>query len=268
MNNPTLTNENYFSKKHNIDYMGSTQFKHFMKCEAEAMAELKGECEKGTSTALLVGSYVDAHFEGTLDIFKAHHPEIFTKSGDLKSDYQLAEVMIQRAERDPKFMQYMSGEKQKIFTGEIAGVPYKIKVDSYHEGNCIVDLKCMKDFKPVWDEDEGMRKHFIMAWGYHYQAAIYTEIVRQNTGKRLPFYIAAISKEREKGPKLKLYFIPDEIIDSALEEIKSLSPRFQRIKNGELIPQRCGDCKYCRHTEVLEGPVNFLEEIEEVYEVE
>lgn len=260
----SLIGENYFSKENNIKYMGSSQFKSFLKCEVGTIAELNGEYKKEPTTALLVGSYVDAHFEGTLDIFKAQHPEIFTKSGALKSEYKQAEYMIQRAERDEKFMQYMSGEKQKIFIGDIADVPYKIKVDSFHE-HCIVDLKCMKDFNLVWVEDEGMKKHFITAWGYHYQAAIYTEIVRQNIGKKLPFYIAAISKEKE--PKLKLYYIPEEVIDSALEEVKTLSPRFQKIKNGELLPQRCGDCGYCRFTEVLSGPVNFLDELE-VYEVE
>lgn len=66
--------------------------------------------------SLLIGSFVDAHFEGTLDVFEAHHTEVFTQKGTLKSQYQHAEYMIQRIERDEKFMQYMSGEKQKIFT--------------------------------------------------------------------------------------------------------------------------------------------------------
>lgn len=259
-----LTAENYFSAENNMKYMGSSQFKSFMKCEAGTMAELNGEYKKEATTALLIGSYVDAHFEGTLDIFKAQHPEIFKKDGTLKSEYSHADYMIQRAERDEKFMQYMSGEKQKIFVGEISGVPYKIKVDSYHD-NCIVDLKCMKDFNLVWNAEHEMKEHFITTWGYHYQAAIYTEIVRQNTGKKLPFYIAAISKEKE--PKLKLYFIPEEIIDSAFNDVRILSPRFQKIKNGDLMPQRCGGCNYCRFTEVLSGPINFLEELE-VYEVE
>ena len=39
------------------------------------------------------------------------------------------------------------------------------------------------------------------------------------------------------------------------------------IKNGELQPQRCGDCGYCRYTEVLAGPINYHDEME-VYEVE
>lgn len=261
----SLTNENYFSHENNMKYMGSSQFKSFLRCEAQTLAELRGEYTREITSSLLIGSFVDAHFEGTLNVFKAQHPEICKKDGSLKSEYAHAEYMIQRAERDLKFMQYMGGEKQKIFVGEIAGVPFKIKVDSYHP-HCIVDLKCMKDFKSIWNAEKQQREHFIISWGYHYQGAIYQEIVRQNTGKKLPFYIAGITKEKPE-PKLRPYWLPDEVLEEALEEVKSLAPRFQKLKNGELEPMRCGDCPYCRFTEVLGEPVNFLDECE-VFEVE
>lgn len=261
----SLTNENYFSHENNMKYMGSSQFKSFLRCEAQTLAELRGEYTREITSSLLIGSFVDAHFEGTLNVFKAQHPEICKKDGSLKSEYAHAEYMIQRAERDLKFMQYMGGEKQKIFVGEIAGVPFKIKVDSYHP-HCIVDLKCMKDFKSIWNAEKQQREHFIISWGYHYQGAIYQEIVRQNTGKKLPFYIAGITKEKPE-PKLRPYWLPDEVLEEALEEVKSLAPRFQKLKNGEMEPMRCGDCPYCRFTEVLGEPVNFLDECE-VFEVE
>ena len=124
-----ITSENYFSKEAELEYFGSTQYKNFVKCEAATMARINGEFQEEPSVALLVGSYVDAHFEGTLDIFRAQHPDIFTQKGDLKSQYQHAEYIIQRIERDPMFMQYMSGEKQVIRTGELFGVPWKIKID-------------------------------------------------------------------------------------------------------------------------------------------
>jgi hypothetical protein len=261
----TLTAENYFSPEMSMKYMGSSQFKSFQKCEASALAELRGEYERPVTDALLIGSYVDAHFEGTLDIFKAKHPEIFTQKGELKAQYKHAEYMIQRAERDDTFMRFMSGQKQVIMVGEIAGVPYKIKVDSLHE-NAIVDLKAIKDFMPLWNEDKHVKQHFIHYWSYDIQGAIYREVVRQNTGNVLPFYIAAITKEKPE-PNLQVYWIPDEDLDNALNEVKSLSPRFQQIKEGKIQPQRCGDCDYCRFTKVLTGPVNFHEEME-VYDVE
>ena len=114
-----ITQENYFSLEAQLIYMGASQFKAFDRCEAGAIAEIVGEYEKEKTTSLLVGSYVDAHFEGSLDLFKAKNPEIFTRSGELKSEYKKAENIIQRIERDRLFTEFMSGEKQVIRTGEI-----------------------------------------------------------------------------------------------------------------------------------------------------
>lgn len=82
-----LTAENYFSAEAEHIYMGSTQFKRFMDCPARTMAMLRGEWREEETTALLVGSYVDAHFSGTLDLFKAQHPDIYKRDGTLKSEY-------------------------------------------------------------------------------------------------------------------------------------------------------------------------------------
>lgn len=71
-----LTNENYFSTEASMEYMSVSQFKAFESCEAAALAEAKGEYKREETTSLLVGKYVDAHFEGTLDVFKAQHPDI------------------------------------------------------------------------------------------------------------------------------------------------------------------------------------------------
>lgn len=98
-----LTRENYFDKENELKYFGSSQFKSFMKCEASTMARISGETEEETSTALLVGSYVDAHFEGTLDLFMAQHPEILKRDGSLKAEYTQANEIINRLERDEMF---------------------------------------------------------------------------------------------------------------------------------------------------------------------
>lgn len=259
-----LTEENYFSPENERKYMGSSQFKRFMACEDAALASLMGNIREEQTDALIIGSYVDAHFSGTLDVFMAKHPEIFMKSGGLKAQYRHADYMIQRAERDPLFMKYMSGEKQVIMTGEIAGTPFKIKTDSFHPGKCIVDLKCVKDFRSIWDESSHSRKHFIDYWGYPLQGAVYQEIVRQNTGQKLPFFIAAVTKEKE--PDIQVYRIPDEVLADRLSEVITLIPRFRQIKEGKLVPQRCGECRWCRFTKVLTSPVDYREEME-VYDV-
>ena len=52
---PVVTAENYFSPEMNLAYMGSTQFNAFDRCEAAALAEVRGEYVPAASTALLVG---------------------------------------------------------------------------------------------------------------------------------------------------------------------------------------------------------------------
>lgn len=263
-----LTNENYFSKEADNEYLSVSQYKNFMgslgkpACEAEAMALLNGEWEREKSTALMVGSYVDAHFEGSLDLFRAQNPSLFKKDGSLKADYIKAEEVINRIERDELFMKYMSGEKQVIMTAEMFGAKWKIKIDSYLEGKAIVDLKVMRELhKAEYTKDFGYMD-FIQYWGYDLQAAIYQEVVYRNTGKRLPFFIAAASKEKE--PDIELIWIPNEHLREKLIEVERNTPKILMLKQKETEPIRCGICEYCRHTKVLSSPIHFSELLGEI----
>jgi len=264
-----LTAENYYSLEANREYLSVSQYKDFVGtlgkrgCEEFALAKLEGKWEDETTTALLVGSYVDAHFEGTLDIFKAKHPEIFTKTGELKSDYKRANDIINRIERDEYFMKFLSGEKQVIMTGELFGAKWKIKIDSLLPHMAIVDLKIMEDInKTFWIKDLGYHIDFTQYWGYDIQGAIYQEVYYQNTGERLPFYIAAASKE--KFPNIEVIQIDDKHLQEKLYEIESNMPRIIALKNKEIEPDRCGTCDYCKHTKVLTRPIHFSELIGEV----
>lgn len=291
-----LTQKNYFSKKANQEYMSVSQFKAFEKCPAAALAELNGEYEREETTALLVGSYVDSYFEGTLDKFKQEHPEVFnvsvkersdtianvqkiapdlvTKNAtwkpgalstakalypalfditySLKADYVQAELIIERIKRDKLFMKYMSGQKQVIMTGEICGVPVKIKVDSLLPDK-IVDLKIMRDFENVYDDEKGSLPYF-EAWGYDLQGAVYQEIVRQNIGKTLPFYLAAATKE--KTPDIDLVHMNPKSLEFAFDRFKANVEMYDAVKKGIIEPERCEKCEYCKKTKVLTEPTD------------
>ena len=253
-----LNNENYFSTENQLKYMGVSQFKAFEKCQASALAEVKGDFVREKTTALLVGSYVDAHFEGSLDLFMAKNPEIFTKKGELKSEYKKANEIINRIEEDELFMEFMSSEKQVIMTGEIEGVPVKIKIDSYHPGKMIVDLKCMKDFEPIYVKEKG-RMNWIEAWGYDLQGAVYQEIVRQNTGLTLPFFIAGATKEKETD--IAVVEVPQSYLDVELERFKKNVQFYDGIKKGFFEVERCEHCDYCKATKKLTKPIQ-LEELD------
>lgn len=270
-----LTNENYYSQEANMAYMSVSQFKLFESCEAAALAQLRGEYVPASSTALLVGGYVDAWFSGELPLFQAQHPEIFKKDGTLKSDYLQAAKIIQRMESDELFSLLMSGRKQVIVTGEIAGIPFKGKIDSLLDADtckaiaekfpearaalgdnpqgCIVDQKCMKDLAPVWSPKDHCKLPFVEFYGYDLQGGVY----RFLEGHDLPFVLAVGTKEAE--PDLAALYIAPEDLQAGLYRVEDTAPRYQAIKEGREKPHRCEHCAYCRATRRLGGIIDYRE---------
>lgn len=245
-----ITKDNYYFQEMNMKYMGSSQFKSFMQCEAGALAELKGEYAKEKTTSMMVGSYVDAYFEGSMKEFTNNNPDIFLKNGGLKAEYRQAEYIIERLNKDEMFQKYMSGEKQVVKTGEIAGVPFKIRIDSFHPKKAIVDLKIMKDFERVWKD--GLKISFIESWGYDIQGAIYQAI----EGNNLPFFIAAATKEKPE-PDIAIISINQERLDYCFAIVKDNVQRFADIKKGLIAPERCEQCPYCKRTKVLTEIIDY-----------
>jgi hypothetical protein len=239
-----LTNENYYTPEANQEYMSVSQFKDFAKCEAMALASLRGEWVRPQTTALLVGSYIDSWFEGTLDEFKAAHSEIYTKSGKLKTDFLQAEEIIAFLQKDPMFMRYMSGKKQVIKTAELFGTLWKIKMDSYHNDK-IVDLKVMRSMERI------MGKSFVEHWGYDLQMAIYSAV----EGRDLATYLAVVTKQ--DPPDKEIISVPRWRRIELLEDVKRNMPRILAVKSGEIPPVRCGVCEYCRATKMLTEPIDF-----------
>jgi predicted Zn-ribbon and HTH transcriptional regulator len=248
-----LTQKNYFSRSANLKFMSVSQFKSFEKCPASALAEVKGKFKREETTSLLVGSYVDSYFEGTLANFIKKHPDIFKKDGTLKADYLQAEEIIKRILKDRTFKKHMSGEKQVIMTGSINGVPVKIKIDSFHPGKQIDDLKIVKDFQPIYHPERGMLPWFEY-WDYDLQGAIYQEIVRQNTGEKLPFYLDAATKEKDTD--IDIVHINQKTLDFALDRFKQKVEMFDAMKQGIITPDRCEQCAYCKRTKKIKTPTD------------
>lgn len=240
-----LTAENYYSSEANREYFSASQVKSFMKCPAATMAELRGEYVKPVTNSLLIGSYVDAYFEGTLNEFIAEHPEVLKCDGTLKAEYERAQTMCDRAERDAFWMSFQQGDKQRILTGTIEGIPFKAKLDVYLPGERIVDTKTVKDFKPQYKPGAGMVS-FIEAWSYDLQMAIYQAL----EGNGLPCYIDAVTKE--PCPDIAVIPIPQHYMDAALAVLRTDLAYYDAIKQGQIEPPRCGHCDYCKSTKVLD----------------
>lgn len=232
MQNRNLTADNYYSPEQNSKYFSVSQYKDFMKCEAMAMAKLSGAYQQPVTKALLVGSFVDSYFEGTLDTFIKSNPAIFTRKYELRSEFRKANEIIARIQGDPLFMRFMSGEKQRIMTFELFGVRWKMKMDSYLPEVCITDLKVVMNFRTL------------PFWRYDLQGALYQAGVEAVTGEKLPFYLAVATKE--KVVDLDIFQIPQSTLDMAYDEIWENIDRFSDIKQGIIPPEACGKCDYCK----------------------
>ena len=121
-----LTAENYYDNATSFDYMSTSLYKDFRKCEAFALAKLNGEYMPVMDpTALLVGNYVHSYFESEAShsaFIEKNKDAMMTKSGTLRAPYKVGDNMIKCLEADQVFTNlYSVGEKEVIVTGDIFG---------------------------------------------------------------------------------------------------------------------------------------------------
>lgn len=312
---PQLTDDNYYSKEINENYMSFHTWLALhgcdgvIRCEAKTMAEMKGEYtdDEADRSALLIGSYVDSilagdeaeyekfiqsnpeifTYEKMADMAKITnlHPEWLTRNGTLKSDmsmkkiesadpsciisrakglkseFVMAQKMVDRCKKDPLFMGFMEGEKQRIVTAEMWGIPWKGKIDSYKPFGkpLIIDLKTTRDMHKLFFKKDIGHIDFISYYGYIYQLALYRELVYRNTGEMCDCYVCAVSKG--KHPEIKVIAIDNQSLNSAIEEIEN-SVKYGSLVDvwkGKVEPMRCNspECPYCVDTEVLTEIVDY-----------
>jgi PDDEXK-like domain of unknown function (DUF3799) len=258
-----LTKDNYYTQEADQQYMSVSQVKAFMKCEAAAFAKLNGNYNEPKSDALLFGSYVHSWLDGTLEEFKAENPDLYStrgkSKGELKSQYQNANLMIETLKNDPFCMMALEGEKEVIMTGELHGHPFKIRIDVYNpQQNRFSDLKTVKEIRGrYWVEEVGWCS-FVEAYGYVMQMAVYSEIERQNRGGDiLENYIVAISKETP--PDKAVITVDSDRIELELDYLKTHIERVGNVKYGFEKPKRCGTCEYCRRTKKITSVTHYMD---------
>lgn len=253
LKDPNLTSKNYHEEYGRKNYLSFSQFKNFEECEVMALAMINGEYEKPKTEALLYGSWVDAHFsEEEQEFIEENKDKLYSpKTGKLYAAFTGVEKTIDFIENytnsdgEKILARYWSGEHQVIMTGVIAGVPVKIKIDSYFPHKAIVDGKVMKDLEPVWIERDGknIKTNYIDAYQYPLEGALFQEIVKQRTGDKLPFILNVVTKE--EIPNAELVEIDQFVLDVALEKFIEKAPRYQRLKMGVEKPIGCGKCPVC-----------------------
>lgn len=291
-----ITNENYFEDK---EHMSVSRFKSFNSCEARALAMMKGEWDQPKSTALLVGSYVDAWFEGTLEDFKQEHEGIFSISIAERED--TAEII---GKADPSFITKNNTikrdklpEAKRLFPQAFDKV-YKLKADYVLAEEIIervqkdklfmeymggekqvvrtaemfntpwkikIDSLCkdkIVDLKVMKSMDRVMGKSFIEHWGYDLQMAVYQRVEwlsRRKSFSDAPLPTYLAVVTKESPSNLEIIHIPQWRLDECLQDVKSSLPRIMAIVNGEIQAEGCGQCDYCRSVKELKAPVDFDE---------
>lgn len=266
-----LTRENYFSLEANQKYMSVSQFKEFAPawggCEARAMAKVKGEYEEPQKTAFLEGHYVHAWNEGRLEEFKAENPDLYSSrgatAGQLKSNFQHCNKMIEVLKNDPLVMKVLDGQKEVIMTAELFGIEWKIMIDSYQPGKKVfADLKALKEIDgKFWNKEDQVYENFLEHYGYLTQMAIYAEVERRAQGRTEEdwFMPHMVVVTKEDPPDHEVIYFDSNMIRSELLKVQQHLPRVIQVKNGLVPPTRCERCAYCRGTKKIRKPKHYNE---------
>lgn len=224
------------------------------------MAKLAGEWSEEPSEAMLAGSYVHASLDGTLDAFRFEHPEMFTKTGDLKATFRTSEDMIRTLQED-EFIQFvLTGQHEHIITAEFAGCTWKAKLDVYNpDAGRIADVKTVRAIRDkTWIKDVGWGS-FAEAYGYLRQMALYVELERIASGREtwLEPLIVAVSKE--DPPDKQVVGMDSQRIEYELEKVRENMPRILSVWTQGEEPVRCETCKYCRATKRLGSVMHYAD---------
>ena len=262
-----LTRDNYYTTEADWQYMSCSQYQAWNECEAKELAKLQGKWKDEEKEAFIVGNYFHTHFEGAEaheQFCRENFDKIF-KTRTVKGEqvvtgkyapFEMADKMIAAAEADPliKSLIDMPGENEKIMTGNIFGVPWRIRLDKYvQSGRMIIDWKtCASITELKWSDKWHEKVSFIDMYDYMMRAAVYSEIEKQNANSTEdpPFIIVALSKQ-DYPDKEALMLNHRQRYDYELEQIKKRLPEIQLIKEGRMKPKRCGCCDYCRATKQL-----------------
>lgn len=273
----TLTSDNYYSEEADNEYMSCSQFQEFCGCEAAALAKLQGRYVPPKSEALIVGNYFHTALESDeaherfcnehyFDVYKTKQ----MKTGEViqtgkYAPYLQADEMILAAYSDPLVSKFllMEGENEKIMTGELFGVPWKIRLDKYiPDKRIIIDWKTSANIRELrYNYETGEKETFVEYFGYMMRAAVYSEIEKQFTGQAEDptFLIFAFSKQTPPD-KEALLLNHRTRYDWELEKVRKKLDRIISVKTGLVAPERCGNCEYCRRTKSLKKiiPYYFL----------
>ena len=214
------------------ELLNYSRFKHFLDSPAHLVAYDKAERED--SHALLFGDALHTLcLEGSAVFHEAFSvlPEGIdrrTKEGKaLYLEYQasgkklitqddfakITSMASVLQENDLTKTMMVGGSNEVTLVGELFGVKVKARLDRITEGGDIIDLKSMSDIPK--------RRNFrstVFSYKYYIQAAYYSLLLEEMTGKRPKFFFIAM----EKSPpySVRVFTLDATFIQRGIDEVK------------------------------------------------
>lgn len=238
-----------------------------MKCEAAALAELKGEYKpEFDPSPLLIGNYVHSYFESpeAHAKFLKDNLDMLAKTGKTKGQllkkYSIADTVIDYLDSDSAFKQLYQGDKEVIVTGNLFGVDWKGKIDCLNlDRGYFIDLKTTANLhQKFWNVLERKWESFIAAYNYQLQMWVYQQLIIQTFGVTCQPYIVAVSKETI--PDKAIVSIPDYRMEEAKRTVEMRQNHIELVKTGQIKPNYCGNCDYCKPIKKL-GNIISMDEL-------
>lgn len=252
-----LNESNYYSPEADAEYMSVSQYKRWLACPAAAKAQYVNCTYQPEQTdALLHGQYFHGLFDGTAESVLREHSELCTAKGLKTAPVKQLDEMFERVKRDEFFMSSLDGEHEQIFTAEFAGIQWKMKADIVNFDKLFfTDIKTVRDFSPVWNENDRRKVEWWQAYKYDIQLAVYQKIIELSTGYKLDAYIAAVTKEKVTDYEVYDFNSPDMDTHFAglVNAVKISMESIMTMKVKDIDLRRCEQCDYCRQTKMLDS---------------
>lgn len=276
-----LTDDNYYSPAADREYMSCSQYQTFVgvaddfPCEARAMAKIMGNYTEKPTDAFLHGNYFHTAMEGDkahAAFLEANAHRVYkkTKNPAAQEKYAAFDVLdacLRIAHQDASFRKLIDapGDNEVILSGEIFGVPWRIRCDKIiRQNHIIVDWKTCASLNQLhYSAEKRDKVTFVEHYGYLMRAAVYMEIYKQNFGVKPAFILGCVTKQ--DPPDKGIYVIHPEtdavVLQYELDKIQQRLPYIMPVKNRNKAPKRCGFCAYCRQTkgDVLPKPWYLLD---------
>lgn len=251
-----LTQENYYSKEADLEYMSVSQYKLFKECGIKALAIINSKIDSTSKESFIEGQLFEELVAGNPELFIAKHKtELISErgktAGEFKSNFKKVLKAAERFNQQEFFKDIINrSEKQVILTGIINGVKVKGRLDLLDlQHKLLPDIKCMANFDDTWNKKDKCYKPWYYTFDYVLQLAVYQELVRQNYGILCDTALLAASKEEE--PDLKALLFDNELLKIELEEFSKNIPYYDNMKKGLSMVTACNCCDYCKSHKII-----------------